>query len=174
MINAIFGMSFSGLVDLAITSVYLYYVFCFFVVLIGMTLTQIYEKDWEGLKETIGWYFLVAYGILFAISILSPIVGFIFRQDFVQNGIQLKSILIFSVISFVIAQICWKIGDNLAFGEQHKFEKEWGTEKEREKLINIIGFGNWNLKLSDEEKKEYLRKLRNKEKIVYIDKELLY
>lgn len=173
MINAIFGMSFSGLVDLAITSVYLYYVFCFFVVLIGMTLTQIYEKDWEGLKETIGWYFLVAYGILFAISILSIIVGFIFRQDFAQNGIQLKSILIFSVISFVIAQICWKIGDNLAFEEQHKFEKEWGTEKEREKLINIIGFSNWNLNLSDEEKKEYLRKLRNKEKIVYIDRDLL-
>ena len=174
MINAIFGMSFSGLVDLAITSVYFYYVFCFFVVLIVITLIQIYEKDWEGLKETIGWYFLIAYGILFAISILSIIVGFIFQQDFAQNGIQLKTILIFSVISFVIAQICWKIGDNLAFGEQHKFEKEWGTEKEREKLINIIGFGNWNLKLSDEEKKEYLRKLRNKEKIVYIDKELLY
>ena len=174
MINAIFGMSFSGLVELAITSVYFYYVFCFFVVLIVITLIQIYEKDWEGLKETIGWYFLVAYGILFAISILSIIVGFIFQRDFIQNGIQLKSILIFSVISFVIAQICWKIGDNLAFGEQHKFEKEWGTEKEREKLINIIGFGNWNLKLSDEEKKEYIRKLRNKEKIVYIDKELLY
>ena len=166
-------MSFTSLVDLVITSVYLYYVFCFFAVLIFITLIQIYERDWQGLKETIGWYFLVAYGILFAISILSIIVGFIFRQDFAQNGIQLKSILIFSVISFVIAQICWKIGDNLAFGEQHKFEKEWGTEKEREKLINIIGFSNWNLNLSDEEKKEYLRKLRNKEKIVYIDRDLL-
>ena len=176
MINAIFGMSFSGLVELAITSVYFYYVFCFFVVLIVITLIQIYEKDWEGLKETIGWYFLVAYGILFAISILSPIVGFIFQQDFAQNGIQLKAILIFSVISFVIAQICWKIGDNLAFGEQHKFEKEWGTEKEIQKIINIVGYDNWLFKISKnrEERIEILRKLRNKEKIVYIDKELFY
>jgi glucan phosphoethanolaminetransferase (alkaline phosphatase superfamily) len=176
MINAIFGMSFSGLVELAITSVYFYYVFCFFVVLIVITLIQIYEKDWEGLKETIGWYFLVAYGILFAISILSIIVGFIFQQDFAQNGIQLKTILIFSVISFVIAQICWKIGDNLAFGEQHKFEKEWGTEKEIQKIINIVGYDNWLFKISKnrEERIELLRKLRNKEKIVYIDKELLY
>jgi hypothetical protein len=175
MINAILGMSFSGLFDLAITSVYLYYVFCFFAVLICITLIQIYERDWEGLKETIGWYFLVAYGILFGVSILAPIISFVIPELFTQNGVQIKTVLIISVICFVIAQICWKIGDNLAFGEQHKFEKEWGTEKEIQKIINIVGYDNWLFKISKnrEERIELLRKLRNKEKIVYIDKDLL-
>lgn len=176
MINAIFGMRFSGLVDLAITAVYLYYVFCFFVVLIGMTLTQIYEKDWEGLKETIGWYFLVAYGILFGVSILAPIISFVIPELFTQNGVQIKTVLIISIICFVIAEICWKIGDNLSFGEDHKWEKEHGTEKEIQKIINIVGYDNWLFKISKnrEERIELLRKLRNKEKIVYIDKELHY
>ncbi len=174
MINAILGMSFTGLVELAITSVYFYYVFCFFVVLIVITLIQIYEKDWEGLKETIGWYFLVSYGILFGVSILAPIVSFILPELFTQNGVQVKSVLIASVVCFALAAICWKIGDNLAFGEEHKWEKEHGSAKEIQKLTSIIGFKNWNTKLTKEEKKEYLRKLRNKEKIVYIDKELLY
>ena len=176
MINAILGMSFTGLIDLAISSVFFYHVFTFFIVLFVFTVIAIKEKAWDELKKLIGWYFLVAYGILFGASIFAPIISFVIPELFTQNGVQVKTVLIISVICFVIAEICWKIGDNLAFGEDHKWEKEHGTEKEIQKIINIVGYDNWLFKISKnrEERIELLRKLRNKEKIVYIDKELHY
>ena len=176
MINTILGMSFTGLIDLAISSMFFYYVLCFFIMLLVFTVIAIKEKAWDELKKLIGWYFLVAYGILFGVSILAPIISFVIPELFTENGVQVKTVLIVSVICFVIAEICWKIGDNLAFGEDHKWEKEHGTEKEIQKIINIVGYDNWLFKISKnrEERIELLRKLRNKEKIVYIDKELRY
>jgi glucan phosphoethanolaminetransferase (alkaline phosphatase superfamily) len=170
MINAILGMSFTGLVDLVISSVFFYHIISFFIILLVFTVIAVKEKDWYELKKLIGWYFLVAYGILFGVSILAPIISFILPELFTQNGVQVKTVLIASVVCFALAEICWKIGDNLAFGEEHKWEKEHGSAKEIQKLTSIIGFKNWNTKLTKEEN----RKLRNKEKIVYIDKELLY
>lgn len=168
MINTILNMSLGGLVDLAVSAVVLYNCFAFFAILIFATVILIYEKAWDELVKVIGWYFLVTYAILFAVSVLGFLIGLIFKQDFALNGIEFSSIVIFCIVCFIVSMICMKIGDYLALGEDHKREKEWGSVREIQKIQRIIGFDNWVL-MEDDERKEYIRKLRNHEKIEEVD-----
>ena len=174
MINMIMRLGLGGLVNLVVSSVVFYYVFAFLGLIFISIIFAIHEKSWDELKKAIGWLFLAVYGILFAISVVGIVVGFAFEYAFVQNGIQFSSIVVFCVICFVFSIVSYKIGDYLAFKEQHEFEKEWGTEKERQKLIKIIGYNNWidYVSKNREERIELFKKLRNKEKIVYIHPEL--
>jgi len=174
MINMIMSLGLGGLVNLVVSSVVFYYVFAFFALIFIGIVSAIWERDWLELRQAIGWLFFAAYGILFAMSILGILVGFVFQSDFAQNGVQFSSIVIFCIICFIASIPSYKIGDYLVYKEEHEREKEWGTEKERAKLIQIIGYNNWidYVSKNREERIELLKKLRNKEKIIYIHPEL--
>lgn len=176
MINTILGMKLSGIVELVISIIVFYNIFVFGTLLIGSTIIAIYIKDWEELKKLIGWYFLVAFSILNAIAILGTIVAIGFQEEFVKNGVQIKSLLIVFAICFIVGLIFSKIGDNLIKSIDKEYHEENGTEKEVQKLVDMFGTLEWlKIKRNETLKKEIIRKLRNKEQIDIINiKKALY
>jgi glucan phosphoethanolaminetransferase (alkaline phosphatase superfamily) len=166
MINTILGMSFGGVVNLVISCIVFYYIFVFVFLLIGSTVIAIYMRDWQELKKIIGYYFLTAFGVFNAIAVLGIIVAISFQKQFVQNGIELKSLLIIFIVCFVIGLLFCKIGNWLINSVDSEYYKDHAKEKESQKLVEMFGRLEWlQLQRNDTLRKEILNKLRNKEKI---------